>query len=58
MSVNAISWSEMLAYFTLIQVTPTTEEINILRKLDNVVLKHYAKQQEEEQRKQQNKSKK
>lgn len=51
MSINSISWSDTDAFFRLIDIQPTQEELNILSKLDNIALKHFSEQQKEEQKK-------
>jgi hypothetical protein len=46
MGVNPISYSEMLSYFALMNIAPMEWEIQAIKTLDNIALKHYAKQQE------------
>lgn len=57
MGINSISWVDTKAFFDLIQVEPTTEELNILNKLDSIALKHFSDQQKEEQKKSSSKTK-
>lgn len=51
MSINPISWSDIRAYFSLIQYQPYQWEIELIAKLDNVVLQVHHEQQEKEQKK-------
>ena len=48
MGINSISWSDTKAYFDLIQIQPTEDELNILNRLDNIALKHFSESQKEE----------
>lgn len=57
MGINSISWSDTKAYFDLIQIQPTEDELNILNRLDNIALKHFSEQQKEEQKKSSGKTK-
>ena len=49
--VNAISYSEMKAYFDLINVQPTEDELTLIRMLDNILLDIYNKEQKKESKK-------
>lgn len=51
MGVNPISYSEMQAYFNLINVNPEIYEVEAIKMLDNVALKHYSDQQSKEESK-------
>lgn len=42
--VNPIQFSEIVAYFTLIDIEPDAFEITALRMLDRVALNHYRKE--------------
>lgn len=44
--VNPIPFSEMVAYFTLLNVEPDAFEIVALRMLDRVAMNHYRKEME------------
>ena len=57
MSINSISWSDTKAYFDLIGIQPTEDELNMLARLDNIALQHFSDQQKEEQKKSQAKTK-
>lgn len=57
MGISAISWSETKAFFDLIQVEPTQEELNILNRLDGIAMKYFSEQQKEEQKKSKAKTK-
>lgn len=48
MSVNPISWESMQAYFSLNEIEPEEWELNLIDRLDDVVLEHYAKQQKKQ----------
>lgn len=49
--VNPIQYSEILAYFSLIDLTPHEWEIETICSLDNVALAAYAKEMEKQQAK-------
>lgn len=49
MGISAIPYSEYLAFFSLIGITPEPYEIEILEVFDSIAVKHYVKQQEKEQ---------
>lgn len=51
MSVNPISWSDMRAYFNLIQYQPYEWEIELINRLDNVFLNHVQDEREKEEKK-------
>lgn len=51
MGVSAIPYSEYVAFFQLLGITPDPWEIEVLEVFDNIALKHYSKQQEKEQAK-------
>lgn len=51
MSINPISYSEIAAYFSLYNIHPYEYEIQMIKILDNIALKHYTKQQEAETKK-------
>jgi hypothetical protein len=44
--INPISYSEMLAYFQLIDYKPYEWEIDAIKKLDQLMLTHFAKEQD------------
>ena len=52
MGVSAIPYSEYVAFFKLLGVTPDPYEIEILEVFDGIALKHYAEQQKKDQAKQ------
>jgi hypothetical protein len=54
---NAITYSDILAYFTLLQEQPEIWEINTIRRLDTAVLQHFSDLMEKEQNKAKSKSK-
>lgn len=56
MGISAIPYSEYVAFFQLIGITPEPYELEILEVFDNIAMKHYAKQQEKEQAKAKQKS--
>jgi hypothetical protein len=58
MGINAISWSDTAAYFDLIGVKPTQEELSIIGKLDNIAMNQYSKQQEQKSKEQNTNKKK
>jgi hypothetical protein len=47
MSINSLSWSDIHSYFSLLKISPTEEELDILTRLDSIALSHYSKQQEQ-----------
>lgn len=49
--INPIQYSEILAYFTLIEVKPEEWEIEMISKLDGVALEMYAKEAEKQNKK-------
>ena len=51
MGVNPVLFTEMLAFFTLMDIKPLPWEIQVLSAFDNTVLSIYQKQQEAEQKK-------
>jgi hypothetical protein len=51
MGVCPILFTEMLAFFTLMDIQPLPWEIQVLSAFDNTVLSIYQKQQEAEQKK-------
>jgi hypothetical protein len=55
--VNAIAYSDIWAYFTLLQEQPEIWEINTIRRLDTTVLQHFSDLMEKEQNKAKSKSK-
>lgn len=55
--VNPIQYSEISAYFSLNQEVPEVWEVNTLRRLDSVVLEHFADLADKEQKKAKNKTK-
>lgn len=56
MGISAIPYSEMLAFFELMGITPEIYEIEVLEAFDRIAMKHYQKQQEKEQAKAKQKS--
>lgn len=58
MGVSAIPYSEMLAFFELIGVTPDSSEIEVLEMFDRIAIKALSEQQEKEQKRNQAKSSK
>ena len=58
MGVSAIPYSEMLAFFELIGVTPDSSEIEVLEMFDRIAIKAFSEQQEKEQKRTQAKSSK
>ncbi|MCZ2397817.1 MAG: hypothetical protein LC100_14905 [Chitinophagales bacterium] len=58
MGVSAIPYSEMLAFFELIGVTPDSSEIEVLEMFDRIAIKAFSEQQEKEQKRNQAKSSK
>ena len=58
MGVSAIPYSEMLAFFQLLGITPELYEIEVIEMFDCIAIKHYQKQQEKEQAKAKQQSKK
>ena len=50
MGVSAISYYEMMAFFTLIGVNPDPYEIEIIEAFDRVALKHYQEQEEKREK--------
>lgn len=58
MGVTAIPYSEMLAFFELIGVTPDSSEIEVLEMFDRIAIKAFSEQQEKEQKRNQAKSSK
>ena len=58
MGVTAIPYSEMLAFFDLIGVTPDSSEIEVLEMFDRIAIKAFSEQQEKEQKRNQAKSSK
>lgn len=58
MGVSAIPYSEMLAFFDLIGVTPDSSEIEVLEMFDRIAIKAFSEQQEKEQKRNQAKSSK
>lgn len=55
--VNPIQYSEICSFFELMQYTPSAWELELIERLDSVVLEVYAEQQEKKQREQEAKSK-
>jgi hypothetical protein len=55
MGVSPVLFTEMQAYFSLIQVIPLPWEVQVLSAFDNTVLSIYQEQQEREQKKSQGK---
>ena len=51
MSVNPIAFSEMQAFFDLMQINPLPWEIEILKIFDNVAMKHYSKELDKKSKK-------
>ena len=51
MGISAIPYSEMLAFFELMGITPEIYEIEVLEAFDRIAMKHYQKQQEKQQAK-------
>lgn len=51
MSINPISWSDICAYFNLIQYQPYEWELELISRLDSVVLQVHQEQQEKEHKK-------
>ena len=58
MGISAISYLEMKAYFSLLQVAVEPWEIEVIRMFDRVALNITAKQQEKQEQKNKNKSSK
>lgn len=56
MGISAIPYSEYLAFFQLIGVTPDPYEVEILEVFDSIAIQIFAKQQEKEQAKAKQKS--
>lgn len=58
-SVNPIAYSEMLAYFQLHQIDTLEWEIDVIKRLDKILMEHYAQkaQAEAEARNKSNKKK-
>ena len=55
---NPIAYSEISAYYSLNKEEPEVWEVKTIKRLDSVVLQHYAELQEKEQKKAQSKAKK
>lgn len=55
MGISAISYLEMKAYFSLLQVAVEPWEIEVIRMFDHIALKIAAKQQEKQEQKNKNK---
>jgi len=55
--MNPLSYSDMYAYFQLMQMQPEEWEIDTILKLDSVALEHFAKETEKEQKKSKSKGK-
>lgn len=51
MGVNPISYQEMNSYFSLHNLVPESWEIDAVKMLDGIALKHYSDQQEKENNK-------
>ena len=51
MGISAIPYSEMLAFFELMGITPEIYEIEVLEAFDRIAMNHYQKQQEKQQTK-------
>lgn len=49
--INPIQYSEILAYFTLIEVQPEDWEVEMISKLDSIALEIYAKEAERQNKK-------
>ncbi len=49
MGISAIPYSEMLAFFELMGITPEIYEIEVLEAFDRIAMNHYQKQQEKQQ---------
>ena len=58
MGISAIPYSEMLAFFELIGVTPDSSEIEVLEMFDRIAIKAFSEQQEKEQKRNKAKSSK
>lgn len=56
MGVNPVLFTEMQAFFNLMDIKPLPWEIQVLSAFDNTVLSIYQKQQEAEQKKNNNKT--
>lgn len=54
---NPIPYSEILAFFDLLQYCPSAWELELIERLDGIVLEVYSEQQEKKQREQEAKSK-
>ena len=50
-SANPIQYTEILAYYTLNKEEPETWEVKAIKRLDGIVLQHYAELQEKQQAK-------
>lgn len=57
MGMSSIPYSEMLAFFELIGVSPDPCEIEVIELFDRVAMKIYSEQQEKEQKSSQSKAK-
>lgn len=55
--VNPLSYSEILSFFELIEYRPSAWELELIERLDQVVMEVYSEQQEKKQREQEQKSK-
>ena len=55
---NPIAYSEILAYYSLNKEEPEVWEVKTIKRLDSVVLQHYAELQDKEQKKAQSRAKK
>jgi hypothetical protein len=47
MGMSPISYTEMLSYFTLLQIDPSPEEIDIIKMFDYLAMKAHSDQQEQ-----------
>lgn len=56
--VNCISYTEIDAYFRLMDIKPAEWEIQVIKRLDNLAMKIQSEESEKQAKKQQNKSKK
>lgn len=57
MGINPISYTEMHSYFMLNQIVPAEYEVQMIKALDNIAMKHYSDQQEKENNKAKTKKK-
>lgn len=51
MGANPITWSDTLAYYQLIDYKPSPWELDLITKLDNIVLEIYADKLDKEHKK-------